>query len=111
MHFSIKHSNCTNSHPNFNGLRGDTSGLPKRRFNFLQKISLPDIQPNHSSSSTTTTTTTTTQHVRLGFTFNADMVFRHVKNLFVEVELSVHLTIPQEEEEEEEEEEGKNSLK
>jgi len=30
-----------------------------------------------------------------------------VKNLFVEVELSVHLTIPQEEEEEE----GKNSLK
>ena len=106
MHFSIKHSNCTNSHPNFNGLRGDTSGLPKRRFNFLQKISLPDIQPNHSSSSTTTTTTTTTtQHVRLGFTFNADMVFRHVKNLFVEVELSVHLTIPQEEEE------GKNSLK
>jgi len=39
------------------------------------------------------------------------MVFRHVKNLFVEVELSVLLSIPQEEEEEEEEEEGKNSLK
>ena len=94
--FSIKHSSCTNSHPNFNGPRGDISGLPKRRFNSLQKTSPPDTQHNHSSSSSTTTTTTTTtmRHVRLGSTFSADMAFRRAKNLFVEVELSVHLIIP-----------------